>query len=184
MSADLTQLLPTLTQGATGRFDGHTDNSLDPWHNLNNEGGQPAVTTLTASQLLLQGAYSYSHESIGSGSGSITLSIALAGSNACVVSLTFTGAFGGGTTFTSSGTYSTTQDGDYTQVTYALNDGWKLVQTPFGSSALWYQGVEFQLSNGQAFCFENMSSDSAKVAARSQRNVSRRQAPRQALQAR
>jgi hypothetical protein len=177
MSIDLTQLLPTLSQNATGRFDGYTDNVLVPWHNLNNEGGQPSVTTLTSSQLTIQGAYSYSHESIGTGSGSIAISITLGSGNSCVVSLNMTGSFRGGTQFVSSGTYSTSSNGDYTTVTYTLNDGWTVVQSVFGSSAEWYPGVEFKLSNGVAFCFENMSSDSSKLAVPLQRAQAARPAP-------
>jgi hypothetical protein len=159
---NLAALIPTLTQGATGRFDGPLDFG---WVNLDNEGDQgftPTVVTLNATTLLITGGYSYDHNSIGSGNGSISIGLTLTGAITCQVSMTWGGTFFNPPVIVNTtGTWYVPSGTDVLAIQVNLDDGNSFLLSAFDETILWYQGIEIAFANLQRVIFENMSGTSS-----------------------
>jgi hypothetical protein len=163
--AKLAEYLPTLVQGCTGRFDG----KLTAWHNLDNvgdDGAVPTVTTLSGNQLVITGGYDVDVPQFGNppiaGTGSITLALSVTPST-CTVSCSVTGAWPYRVDLVDvAGTWSPPSD-EQDFILCNLDGGIQLQLSAFGSSAAWYQGVQFQILGNQSgnYCFENMSGTGA-----------------------
>jgi hypothetical protein len=165
----MTDLVPTLSASAVGRFDLEMSAGVIPlWYNLNNEGGspRPRVTALDATKLVLDGGYKYDHFETGSGSGHVTIEFELTGPTTCFVGFALNGTIE--LKFANTGTYiaDMSAGGDVVKVRYTLDDdsGTTIDQQTFGSSARWYPGVLFRIRGGTGFAFENMSQPSADLA--------------------
>src|SRR4051794_34032591 len=143
---DFTEVLSTLSQGATGRFD-EWDGAR--WHDINDAGGSPTPTvqTLNSNSFLISGGWKTAVAIAGegafmpvpTGSGTITIGVTLTGDSTCNLQFSMVGQEAGTNEYFN---VPFTVDGN--TVTYTPSPGATFIQTIFQESALWYPGVEFQ----------------------------------------
>lgn len=164
---DFTQVLSTLSQGATGRFD-QWDGAR--WHDINDGGGSPTPTvqTLTSDSFLISGGWATDDIISGdgvvivptTGEGTITIGVTLTGDSTCNLQFTATGPGEPDANDYTNVTF--TVDGD--TITYTTPFGDVITQSTFQESALWYPGVEFDVKFATGLecfiCFENESGSS------------------------
>ncbi len=157
-------IVPTLSDGAIGRFDFKNV----AWRNANNEGDNGSVPTvsLNSNSFTVSGGFQWQDHEIGSGQGSINIQVSLMPAT-CSVTAQIAGRPFGEFSFSGSGSWQLTS-GDEPVLTCTLADGTVMTISTFDGGGIWYPGVEVDYSAepaGFELCFENMSSASAAVVA-------------------
>ncbi|WFU03323.1 hypothetical protein QA648_06095 [Rhizobium sp. CB3171] len=157
-------MVPTLANGATGRFDWRDV----AWHSLNNEGDNGSIPTVSLSSdtLTFSGGFQWEAPVIGSGTGDIYIQISLTPVT-CSVTIKMTGYPLDGNNMSQSGTWQLTP-GDEPVLTCNLDNGGTLIISTFDGGGIWWPGVEIEYMYGFDLCFENMSGASASVIATQQ----------------